>query len=597
MAHFTDLHPDLQTALGKLVPAVCSVRVELDNSQETWVISDYLDGQRPLRVRKSKSIFPYSKMGRVTIPEVNLDFINKDDFFNPNYRKSGLPDDTQFIYFVSTLYADKASGDSYVDITKDDGGNYVSGDYINVDDGDNIYTYDIISVDTSDPEFDRLNLSTSGSTAFAAGAIVESLYLPGSEVTLKTTVSGEDEKLTQFTGYMKEYPRLGESSARMTLVDKLKRILEVNITANETRVVTGYGPGNISSTVTYTRSGSSTATFDDTEITITEGSCPIGDWQIEFIDHDENFIVTDPEGEKTAGDTSTVTYIKPSPYWLYIAAAAFSGTFEKGDKIFFKTVLTLSKAYSATIDTIPDFIYKLLTENYGAGLSTADLVDASFTDLITEYDEMLGGISFTRATTVLNALEILQQHINATIYTDVNGKIDIHAYRPVYSSGGYNTISQDTDLMSVRQEDPGRVDRVVVRYAYDYSDFKFKKEIRIPDSTSAGRAEVVIELPAYYEEPQAKAVAERVWAMWRKGMRLYEIRQKWNYGLGVEISDIFQFSSDNPQLSNKVVEVYSVEKDLINLQVKILAYDIDQLFNDYLFLDVSQKLDDGLKCW
>lgn len=586
MPHIEDLAADLQTALLKTIVAGIQTECILDPDGLNVNLSEYIDFRSGVNIRRAKSIEPYGEMGQYTVGEIRLRMLNKEDFFNSTIIGK------QFYYKFSRLYEDKSAADTYARIIKGDGPDFDDATItqVTISDGTNSETFTLSSIDTANSKYDQLNFSGGGSNDFTSGAIVETIYVPGKEVTLKTTVAGATTKVSQFRGLLKGHPDLEAGAAGVILQDKLKTILDIDCHANDYRLFTVGGLAQ--STLEYNRTGSSTGELDITQATIDSSVCRIGDWEIEFIDASNGFQVTDPAGEVFTGDILT----EFEHDWITIPIEAWTNSFDEGDVISFKTVLAFGRPVNS-YNTVPKMIYQLLTAHPGANLATSQLVDANFTGLISNYSTTFAKLNFTQPVKVLKALETLQQHISATLFTNGDGKIDINIYHPRYAAATVRSLSPDADVIELKQDDLGRVDRVKAIYDYDWVNSKFLRELIIPAGSQDSGNEIEIRLPAFHSDAQARACAERIWVKWRKGVKAYQVREKFNYGLALEIGDLLKVSSNHPQFAERLVEVFEIEKDLSSLTVTATVFDLNYSYNNFCFYDVEHDYDTGKLYW
>lgn len=308
MSYVDDLSSDLQTALKKPIPARITTEVILDPDGLNIDLSDYLDTEAPLTLRKTKNInLAFGALGRYTLPEVHLEMINRDDAFNINTKGS------LFYYATSRLYADKASGDTYVDLINGEGDKF---DHSNITklylrSGSSATEFTISSIDTTPANYDRINFTASGSIAFNAGTIIETEFLPGKEVTIKTVVDGVADKVSQFKGVLSSHPNLAFGKARITLHNTLKNLLDVDVNATAIQYITD-ADGGVLSTIEYTRAEdpASDGLLDVNGLFVDTANCKIGNWEIEFTDSSGNYKITDTEGNVLTGwDTGTTANI------------------------------------------------------------------------------------------------------------------------------------------------------------------------------------------------------------------------------------------------------------------------------------------------
>ena len=589
MPHVTELSAALQAALLPTSNALrIGVRCIFDPDGAALDLSNRLDFSAPVSISKSISILPYGQIGRYQVSEVRLRFINADGYFNLTNISS------PFYYVAVRIITAKGSGDDFVELLKGDGPKFEGLTSVTLGQGPTATAFTIDSIDETDPNKDVINFTASGSFAAAAGTILETAYLPGTKVVLKTIVSDEATEITQFVGFMKGHPSVNARYAEMTLYDPLRQLLTVNLEATSAKILND----TAIDTVAYTRADASDGLLDNDQIDISYG-CPIGEWKIVFTSATA-FTITAPSGESQEEATSGDVYFPSTAgiFWVTIETGAWSGTFETGDEITFNTNCVLGTPLFNSTPDIPSMIKEVIVGEFGADMDLADVDEDAFDDLIAYYDEMFGKITFTEPTTALKAVELLQQHINGAVFFTNAGLISIFAYRPEYDDGStFPTLSPDTDIRELAMEDLGRIEAVIARWNYSHVDDEFKNTVYIPDTDFDPDQYLEIRMPAAYSEAIARSAAERVWAMWRKGVRSYEIREKFNYGVSWEIGDIFRISSDHPSIPSRVVVIYDLRKDLRSGECLARAYDLNFAFNNFLQLDVGHELDTGKVLW
>jgi len=589
MAHVTDLSTDIQNAMLQTTPAICRVEIILDPGGDAIDLSSRLLRSAPLTLSKRKSITPYSNLGKFEISETTITFKNSDDYFNHNTKGS------EFYYVASRLYSAKASGDTYVRVLKGDGALFDAAMKVFIEGTQ----FTIDTIDTTNSKYDQVNFTSSGSIAFDAGKVMETKYWPGAKVEISTTIDGVSDKVEQFTGRLKALPKLSPGRATITLYDNFKPLLDIDCKANSILILTN-ADGQTKSTIEYNRAEDpeSSGTLSVGSITVWDHRCPIGEWKIVFTNDSGNFKITHPNGAEYTGVTGQSNSFPASgDADISIGATGFSGSFDTDDEITFQTVLSLGKPVTTEKD-IPSFIYAVLDEDFGADLGPIDFDTQSYLDLIDEYDEMAGAITYTKPVKVLKVIEDLQQHINAANIYRNDGLISINVYRPRYEEPTIKELSPLTEIMALEQEDAGRIDHVRAEYDYDYDKRKFLSTVDIPESIPDNASPITVKFPAYHAggDAQARAAAERIWVMNRKGVKRYTITEKWNYGLSFEIGDLFKVSSTHPKFANRVVEIYEIVKDVVNCTVRAKAYDLNHAFGHFLFIDVD-KLDSGKVLW
>jgi hypothetical protein len=598
MPHVDELHANLQAILKKDIIKAWYTEIILDPSGYNIDLTDYIDTDSNIIINKKKSIYPYGRLGAFSIGEVKIKCVNTGDFFNRNSKGS------TFYFASSRLYTSCVWNQSYIDVPKGDGDKF---DHANVTtivirDGSNYSERTISSVDTTSYSYyDRINLTGNVLTGYDAGAMVETRYLPGKEITVKTCWTGESEKITQFVGVLKEHPRLTADGAEITLYDNFSKLLDIDLKANSYKILTD-SLGNYTNTLEIKREEdpASGGLLDMNEITINDSHCKIGDWTLEFTSDSQDYKVTDPDGiEYTGGDVSSNFYIGSSPtHQLLINSSAWDGTdYDKGDLFEFKTTCALGAGANSYTD-IPEILYRILIEDFGADLSTGDLDTTSWTTIRHEFESCHGAITFTKKISVLKAIELLQAHINACVFHNNDGEFAISSYRPQQEPGTVYTLSPDADIMTMDITDEGRIQRIKAKYAFAHDEGDYASQILLPPGADQIGAFLNLNFPAYHTSDRApgRSSTARIYRMWSRGVNQYSIKEKWGTGIAFDLNEQYKISSDHPVLGEKLTEIFQLSKNISNGDIKINVYDKDFTFGNYAFTDVDYT-DRGKVTW
>lgn len=593
MAHISELSAALQAALNKkIVNNWPSAKIILDPDGDAIDLSAKLDDVS-IEISKKKNINPDESMGRISISEINLKFLNHNNYFSPEYI------DGPFYHATSRLYAAYTHGGTTIDVPKNF--DVKAGLKLYVSYGKYEDSATISSIDTTDTNFDRITFSAalSSSNDYTAGAMVETTYRVGQFISVYTVFNGTgapSDETYQYKGVIASLPKIDNMGASLTIQDTLRNLLSKQLKANTTKSRLSNTAVNLSGSLEITREDASDGLLAENGIIINTNYCKIGSWNIEFTSTTE-FTATDPDSIKYTGTVSTTFYAGDSTvYQLSISPSAWSGTFETGDALSFNTVCTICYANESTDgNTVPKIIERLLSENYGAGLTTSDYDTTSLDALKTDFSEYRAGITFTTNLSVLKAIEIMLRHINAAIHVQNNGPVYFKSYVPELETGSYNSLSPDNDIMYMEMESLTKYRRVVGFYDYDGSTFN--REFSFP--SNEGEPHITIKLPAYTaaEEIYAEAIVRRIYRMWEHGLKLFRIKEKWNHGFGFDLNDQFQISSNAPEIDTNIVEIFDMKKDVNRIKpVQIMAYDISYSFGQYAFTN-QHYTDAGRVTW
>lgn len=590
MAHVDDLSAALQAKLKMPVVKPILTQIIFDPDDKNVDLSNHIRHDSAITITKSKIINPAGALGKFQLSELTIDFMPKD-LFNQNLKGE------TFYYATTRLYDDVLSTATGLPIPKGAAAKFSATMKITIDDEINSTNLTIQSIDTTTySSYDVLNFAAAIGTAYSGGTLIEVEYLPGRPITIKNKFDGLADTIFQFKGILKGYPKLTNTNASITLFDIYKQVLDISLKANDTRTLIS-SDGDYLTNLEYDRAGSSAGTFSPTGIDIVQTKCKIGDWNIRFTSATA-FIFTDPDGIEYSGDTGDVSFDAGGQFSIDLYHGfGFSGTFEEDDEINFKTTCSLGKPVNSYV-TIPDMLHRLLTADFGAALSTSDLDVDSFTDMISEFDGFSAALSFTSSINVLKAIEVLQQHINATVFFDSEGKYVLGIYRPKKIASTLKTLSPDADIQEVEQDDYGNIKRILAHYNYNHETSAYDSTIVIPEGAEKAGAQLEINLPAFHasDTVQAKACAEHIYIRWRRGVKNYRIKEKINTGIAFDINDIYQISSDHPEFPDRLVEISKTSKTVNRAEMNLEAEDLNFSFGDFAFCDIDYA-DSGKVVW
>jgi len=592
MAHISELSASLQAALNKPICGPIRVECILDPDGVNVDLSNYIDANGSIRISKRKSIFPYGSMGQFSAGEVTIRMINPSRYFDP------LNIDSPFYYYSTRLYQRVTALETEMKILKDAGAYFQAGQELTVTEQNNSRTTTVTGVDTSDPDYDLLDFSPALNLTFESGAIVEITPITGKKVVLKNTVSGSSDKITQFVGTLKNLPKIHADYAEITLYDRFKTVLDVNLRANTyLRIVNSNG--ETESTLEYIRADDespSDGALDLEDVTIDDTDTPIGKWEIEFTSP-EDYVLTDPYSFRHEGNTgSTLTVRAGTSAILSIIAAAWSGSFIKGDIINFQTVCSFGSGINS-YTTIPAILKALLSEGFAGDLDAGDL-DSSLDDLITDLDEERGAITFSEPISILRAIELLQQHVNACMFITNDGKFAVSVFRPRPAPGSPGELSPEADIRELEYEDLGRILRMAGRYSFNSAERSYGRTVSTSRYTPAQGNPIMLSLPAYHDSdrPQARSAISRAVRTWNRGQKAYNIKEKFNFGIAFDLNDVFSISSLYPALAARNIELYEISKDILRHEVECVGYDLEYQVGNYCFTEVDYT-DAGKVTW
>ena len=593
MAHLSELSAALQSALDRnVIFNFPYAKVVLDPDGDAIDLTDYVLSDK-IEINKSRNINPDESFGKLSVSELTVKFINKNNYFSPENI------DGPFYHATTRLYADYSAGSSTIDIPKDF--TVKTGLIIQISHGLHTAEATVSSIDESDSYFNRLTLNTTFSYDYPAGSMVETKYRVGQKIQIQTAFNDLTDTIEQYSGIIAALPKIYGPYAEITLQDNLKGLLNTQLKANTTRrivtTLSSYMQGGLEITRADSTSPSS-GNISESSIQINESYCAIGSWEIEFTSSTD-FKVTDPNNVEYTGSTSGDFYAGDSSiYQLKIPSSAWSGSWDAGDKINFNTYCTICKAnYGTNGNTAPKIIERLLTESFGGNLSVSEYDSSSLNQLISDFMEFRAGISFGQSISVLKAIEIMMRHIYATIYFLNDGKIAFKSYKPQPEPSSVNTLSPEADIIDVSLEEKEKYLRIVGYWDWDYSNNQFNKRYSYP--TEEGEPHIEVKLPAYTadEDIYAQSIIRKMFNLWERGLKLYRIKEKWNYAIGWDLGDQIQVSGTFPEIDSKTVEIHSIRKSVNRPQeIEAIAYDISFRFGRYLFINEG-LINDGRVVW
>jgi len=593
MAHISELSASLQAALNKPICGPIRVECILDPDGLNVDLSNYIDANGSIRISKRKSIFPYGSMGQFSAGEVTIRMINPSRYFDP------LNIDSPFYYYSSRLYEAADSADLVIKIQPGAGDYFQQTQRIVVREVEKSGSA-VITLVEQFALYDALYLGAGLGEDFSAGALVEIYPVTGLPVVLKNSVEGSEDKITQFVGNLKSLPKIHADYAEITLYDRFKEILDINLRANTyLRIVDSNG--ETESTLEYTRADDQNPStgeldMDGVQLSVIAAKTPIGLWEVEF-SSPEDFVILDPYGQKTPGEVSSnVTVYSGNQGILQISSAAWSGEFVRGDALSFRTVCSFGNGVN-DYTTIPLILKALLEEIYAGNLEAADL-DGSFDDLITDLDEERGAITFSEPISILKAVELLQQHINACVFITNEGKFAVIVFRPLPAPGSPGELSPEADIRELEYEDLGRIEGMTGKYSFNSAERTYGRTVNTGSYFSARSNPITINFPAYHDSdrPQARSAISRAVRTWNRGQRAYSIKEKFNFGIAFDLNDVFEISSLYPALAARNIELYEISKDILRHEVECVGYDLEYQAGNYCFTEVDYT-DAGKVTW
>ena len=576
--HFSELSSNQQDYLGGPVvgPIYCKLVIEADDGDIT--LDNDVMRVSPISLRKRIDLD--ENMEQFTASELRIDLINSSNKFD---REN---EDSIFAVFRTVLLTDVAHTDTTLEIPKLDSPplglaniSDLVGYYFRYGDG-KVNRMGLITGITALSEshqisFTPVDYASSSAYAYtvANGNYLEIQQLVGRLATLQYVLPGVTEVITAFKGIITGVPDLrGNGSAELVVQDAFSLLLSTQLDANYSAVKE------------YQRTGSSTGTLSIDENNVGY-QCDIGEWEIEITADNGSyysFTVTFPDGSTKTGRTDQNFYSDANDYSNYsalvIIAADWSGSFDVGDVI---VVETYWKQLESThlIEALQDIVYGCL----GSDLAT------DYNELIYDIKPRLNDMNptavFKKQVTCMQAAASLCQHLNITMFQGSDGKIHYFLLQPDLDDSP-PVINKRTELMDVPViEHKTRVRGVKILYNYDWDTESFGNELVWPRNWRGETIEM--KLGFFTTESQAAFQAQYYLAMHEKGLRIIHLREKFNFGIGFDLSDRFQINSLIPELQNSLILLYEFTKDKDNGVVDAKGLDVNFVFGDFAFCDID----------
>ncbi len=255
-----------------------------------------------------------------------------------------------------------------------------------------------------------------------------------------------------------------------------------------------------------------------------------------------------------------------------------------------------------------EIVVATLLNNFTAGATVTEKLDAAPSSLMSydrekafcDQNDIKMSITFERAVTIAQALELIAAHFNGYTYEDNWGRECVHSFRPRYNmelQASGSDLEADEALIKMPYPVIGHeqeVNEIVLEYGYDYVNSIYQWTEIFPGparpeyvSKSAAKNSKTIQLPGLYDTTLAPHIAARIWHFYNNGVRTLET----NFDLRavlMRLGDVLNVDVPYPDFDANV-ELFGVEKSLLNgVNVKVNSYDWTQKWRDWFFVGVSK---------
>jgi hypothetical protein len=270
--------------------------------------------------------------------------------------------------------------------------------------------------------------------------------------------------------------------------------------------------------------------------------------------------------------------------------------------------VTVSSQSDKGFPPYTEIVVATLANNYTAGATVTEKLDAAPSALMS-YDREKAfctqngitiSITFERAVTIAQALELIAAHFDGYTYEDNWGRECVHAFRPRYNmelQASGSDLEATEALIKMPYPVIGHVQEVneiVLEYGYDYSNSSYQYKEIFPGtarpeyiSKSAAKNSKTVQLPGLYDTTLAPHMAARRWYFYNDGVRTIET----NFDLRavlLRLGDVLNVDVPYPDFDSNV-ELCGVEKSLLSgINVKVNSYDWAQKWRDWFVVGVNK---------
>lgn len=270
--------------------------------------------------------------------------------------------------------------------------------------------------------------------------------------------------------------------------------------------------------------------------------------------------------------------------------------------------VTVSSQSDKGFPPYTEIVVATLINNYSAGATVTEKLDAAPTSLMSydrekafcEQNDIKMSITFERAVTIAQALELIAAHFTGYTYEDNWGRECVHSFRPRYNmelQASGSDLEADETLIKMPYpviDHVQEVNEIVLEYGYDYvnSSYQYTEIFPGPErpeyvSKSGAKNSKTIQLPGLYDTTLAPHIAARIWYFYNNGVRTLEA----NFDLRavlMRLGDVLNVDVPYPDFDSNV-ELFGVEKSLLSgVNVKVNSYDWTEKWRDWFFVGVSK---------
>mgnify|MGYP001160187859 CR=1 FL=1 len=270
--------------------------------------------------------------------------------------------------------------------------------------------------------------------------------------------------------------------------------------------------------------------------------------------------------------------------------------------------VTVSSQADKGFPPYTEIVVDTLLNNFSAGATVTEKLDAAPSSLMSydrekafcDQNDIKMSITFERAVTIAQALELIAAHFDGYTYEDNWGRECVHSFRPRYNmelQASGSDLEATEALIKMPYPVIGHVQEVneiVLEYGYDYSNSSYQYKEIFPGparpeyiSKSAAKNSKTVQLPGLYDTMLAPHMAARRWYFYNNGVRTIET----NFDLRavlLRLGDVLNVDVPYPDFDANV-ELFGTEKNLLNgVNVKVNAYDWTQKWRDWFVVGVNK---------
>lgn len=379
-------------------------------------------------------------------------------------------------------------------------GEFTNGDKLTISDGNNKETFTC----NSDTATDLVGWDGSLSNTYAAGAMISSIPLIGTEVEVRLKLEGQTGYVTIFRGFVREAFEWNGMRATLKLDNYLAKVFdkEMKIHASSPSATSRATiSGNLESTLTWS-AGASTALA---AVTVYTGA-KLGQWTVTMGDDVggyNSFHVTGPDDFEDTGFTNADYYDETDATDSQIKIASADWTSPTaGD------VLTFYVCANFSAKTVPEIIYEILNGYGGVAAANIDVGGTGVTDtsaLTYSFNEAYHNLqgdtitfSFDSEHTIMQAILAILPHSICYLGQMLNGNLRLVALDPDFGMASLTpTVIGNPEVSS-----SDVINEFTVKYAWDYEAGDYQSSVIWPEGDSSNAS---YEIHGRKKEQEVKA--------------------------------------------------------------------------------------------